>query len=513
MTLDSADPGYSWLRAYVNAFRRRKWWVLLAVVLTPAVAVAYSLKQPKRYEATAKVLLSRQNLASTLSGTASADVFQDPSRFAQTQVDIARVPTLAERVVRANSLTGTTAHSFLERSHVSAESNADVLDFQVEAASAARARLLATSYATEFTRYRRQLDAAAFNRAERHIRRRLEELKASGEKGSPLYASLAEKDEQLRTLSLLGTSNAALLRVADHASQVQPRPVRNGVLAGLLGLLLGVVVAGVVEALDTRTRSSDEISAMLGVPLIGRVPETALTRRRKAAPAIVRAPSSAEAEAFRMIRANLDVALRNTDRRTIMVTSALGLEGKTTTLANLAVALAIAGRHVIAVDLDLRRSSLGRLLGVPDSPGVSDVALGTVTLEQALVPASLRIGDALNGRQPQEGRLEVLPAGTPPPDPGELVGREIVSNILRRLRTRADILLVDTPPLLQVGDAMTLTDEVDAVLVVIRPNVVRRGVLNEFGRVLASARVDKLGFVLTGAPPDEIVGYGSYYTD
>ena len=93
------------------------------------------------------------------------------------------------------------------------------------------------------------------------------------------------------------------------------------------------------------------------------------------------------------------------------------------------------------------------------------------------------------------GTLDVLPAGTLPPDPGELVGRESVSSILRQLRERADVVLVDTPPLLQVGDALTLSGVVDALLLVVRPSVVRRGVLNELNRVLTNTRADKLGYV------------------
>ena len=209
----------------------------------------------------------------------------------------------------------------------------------------------------------------------------------------------------------LGTQNAVLLRAADEATRVQPRPVRNAILAGLLGFLLGVSAAGVAEALDTRTRSSGEISEALQLPLLGRVPESAFKRNKRTPLAMLRAPSGPEAEAFRIVRANLDLLLRNTDRRTIMVTSARGVEGKSLTLSNLAVALALAGRHVVAVDLDLRQPSLSSLFGVPSSPGVTEVASGAATLEEALVPALLQIDGSQNGRAAYGGRLEVLPAG------------------------------------------------------------------------------------------------------
>ncbi len=118
----------------------------------------------------------------------------------------------------------------------------------------------------------------------------------------------------------------------------------------------------------------------------------------------------------------------------------------------------------------------------------------------------------MNGRRADRGRVEVLPAGTLPADPGEFVARESISDLLHRLRSRADIVLVDTPPLLNVGDAITLSEAVDGVLLVVRPNVTRRDDLGELRRILSSAQADTLGFVLTGSRPAEMPGYGSYYT-
>ena len=124
------DLAYSPLRGYLAAVRRRWWYMVVAVVVTPAVAVAYSLTQPVRYEATAKVLLSRQDVAAALGGTAS-QVYQDPNRLAQTQLEIARVPELAQRVIRQNGLQGATVESFLDDSRVVAAANADILEFSV----------------------------------------------------------------------------------------------------------------------------------------------------------------------------------------------------------------------------------------------------------------------------------------------------------------------------------------------------------------------------------------------
>ncbi len=361
------------LRGYLAILRRRKWWVVVALVCALTGALAYSLGQAKRYEATATVLLS-QNLAGALSG--ASDAYQDPNRLARTQLEVARVPALADRVIRSLGLEGVTPASFLDDSEVRAKADADLLDFSVNASTPEQAIARATAYASEFTTFRRELETEAYARAERDVRARLRQLKAAGEGDSSLYESLLERSEQLRTLRTVGSSNAVLLRAADEATQVQPRPLRNGLLAGFLGLLIGIIAVGVVEALDTRVRSTDEIAEGLATPLLGRIPTSALRRKRKSPQLVMlRTPTGADAESFRILRANLEFVLRGTDCRTIMVTSASEVEGKSRTLSNLAIALSLAGRHVVAVDLDVRRPSLDALFGIEASPGAYEVVL------------------------------------------------------------------------------------------------------------------------------------------
>jgi non-specific protein-tyrosine kinase len=237
-------------------------------------------------------------------------------------------------------------------------------------------------------------------------------------------------------------------------------------------------------------------------------------------------PASTAAEAFRMLKTNLEFALLDRDVKTLMVTSSVEREGKSTTIANLAVALARAGKRVVLVDLDLRRPHLHKFFGV-EGPGLTEVALGRVHVTEALAPVAVggqstgrkRFGrsrgggeTALDGSAVQTaGRLEVLAAGPIPPDPGEFVGRRAVREILAELTERADIVLVDAPPVLHVGDAMTLTAVVDAVLVVTRMNVVRRNMLSELGRALARTPVPVVGFVTTAAQEEEGYGYGAEY--
>lgn len=231
-----------------------------------------------------------------------------------------------------------------------------------------------------------------------------------------------------------------------------------------------------------------------------------------------------DAEAFRMLRTSLEFSAIGEDIRSIMVTSALQNEGKSTTIANLAVAFARSGRKVILVDLDLRSPFVGRFFEVDNVPGVTTVARGRASLDEALVPIALTSPQRLetergngaaavsgNGTAPLSGILHVLPSGELPPNPGEFVTTEAVAKILAELSDRADLVLVDAPPLLPVGDAATLSAHIDALFVVARMNVIDRPALTELARRLSGIPAHVLGFVVAGGSHDASYGAGYGY--
>jgi non-specific protein-tyrosine kinase len=231
-------------------------------------------------------------------------------------------------------------------------------------------------------------------------------------------------------------------------------------------------------------------------------------------------PASARAEAFRMLRANLDSITLERGVRTIMITSALEQEGKSTTVANLAVAFARAGKRVVLVDLNLRRPVLARFFDL-DGPGLTQVALGHAPLEQALTRIAItdppgprrRLALRRGGNQTANvttellGLLEVLPSGPIPPDPGEFVSSPGLAKTLSVLRERADVVLVDAPQALNVGDVVSLSSRADGIAIVARPKALRRQTLVELNRVLALLRTPALGFVATDE--DDGDGYAS----
>ena len=223
------------------------------------------------------------------------------------------------------------------------------------------------------------------------------------------------------------------------------------------------------------------------------------------------APRSAEAESFRVLRATLDFANAEHGSRTIMITSAVDSEGKSTTVANLAVALARAGRRVVLIDADVGRPHLHRLFSLDERPGLTDLELGDTKLEEALQPISLteEASDAEHSgvRMDPIGSLEVLPGGSALQDPDELGFDNAVGRIIQRLRDRADIVLVDAPPLL-MGHAIALSAHVDAVVVVVRLKALRASALQDMSRILEASPATKLGFILTGVDKSE--GYGQH---
>ena len=239
------------LASQLKILARWKWLVLAFVVIVPAVAVAYSLQQSKLYEASAQVLLKNQSLASALVGITDTSAQDTPDRQAQTEAGLARVPDVAKRVLAVTNIKGMTVSDFLNSSSVDALSNANLLEFKVQAPTERDAANLATAYAAKYTGYKKELDTAAINKAEKDVSASLAKLGLNNANSS-LYNSLLKTRQDLKTLAALQTSNAILVKSADSAVQVRPRPLRNGAIGLVLGLLLGCGAAFMANALYTR---------------------------------------------------------------------------------------------------------------------------------------------------------------------------------------------------------------------------------------------------------------------
>jgi capsular exopolysaccharide synthesis family protein len=283
---------------------------------------------------------------------------------------------------------------------------------------------------------------------------------------------------------------------SNGAIQVQPTTRRNLMLGFGLGVLLAIGLAAIAHALDTRGKTVRSLEDQLGVPLLARIPapptgDGALVMRS--------APSGVHAEAYRVLRANLEFVNRGPGARVIMATSAVEGEGKSTTLANLALAYAREGKRVIVVDLDLRRPTVARLFEVDARPGVVDAAYGRTRLDRVLRPVA---GGS------HASSLMVIPSPTVTTDVGEFAASDQLRTLLAELRERADFIFVDAPPLLVSSDAITLGAIVDGIVLVTGPDSLRWEALDDVIRALSMCNAPTLGWVLTGT--EALPGYSSY---
>jgi Mrp family chromosome partitioning ATPase len=515
------------LRDYVQVVRRRLWLILLVALLAPAAAVAISLNQEKLFQASSQVYVSRQSPTSLVTGNFDPNSYANPDRLIATQAKIARARVIAKRTLAAAQIPGLTVDEFLANSSVTGDTNTDLLTFRVTSPSVAYAERLASGYAHQFKAYSTELASGQYKKSLQAVNRQLTQLRREGRDNGTFWDRLVDEQQQLQAFLAVQTSNTHVIQEAREAPQVQPRPVRNGILGFALGLIAGLGLAFLWEALDTRVRNADEVHAALGIPLLGRLPEPPRRLARRRALAMLEAPKSEHAEPFRILRNNLEFARLDRDVKTIMITSAIEGEGKSTTIANLAVAAARGGKRVIVADFDLRRPSLHDFFDLEEPVGLTQVALGHATLDDALVTLHIAVPDGgepaprANGRKKRgengngygdiEGVLQVLPAGPLPPDTTEFLQKRAVAQIIAELRERADLVLLDATPLLVVGDASALAGMVDGIVVAAKTKQVRKSMLREIARILDGLPAEKLGFVATGAElGGAYYGYGAH---
>jgi polysaccharide biosynthesis transport protein len=498
---------------YAAMLRRRKWVALLSLVIVPVTAVVLAVyEQQARYQATAQVLITTESAATRL--IAGQGGTEDPARLAQTQASLARANAIARGTLDRVGLRGRNPDDFLAASTVTADPSADLLNFRVTDPSRPLAIRLATAYAEEFALYRSRLESKEADQLRRRTEARLAALRASGETGSPLYATLAGRVRDLGILEAVQTPDYLVANRPEGAVQVSPRPVRTGLLGLILGCVLALGLMLLAEARDKTVHSAEEIRHALRVPLLARLRSP--SRKERAEPLVMLThPNGEAAERFRTLRTNLRFANIEVGAKTILFTSAVKAEGKSTTAANVAVALARAGTRVVLVDLDVRRPRLQQLFELDDRVGLIQVVLEQARLEDAVQPvrmtrAALKPVEAWSttGGSPSNGpqgfgELHLLGCGPTTTDVGEFFTHPRLATLLQTLRSVYDLVLIDAAPLLGVSDAAILSAHVDALVVVTRVRKLRHDALEDIVTALDASPATTLGFVVTAAELDE----------
>jgi tyrosine-protein kinase len=512
------------LRRYLEILRKHRLIAIAATILVPLAALLFSVLQAPAYQATAEVLLSSENIPANVSGVPDTTGDQLTERYVETQAGLARSPEVIERTLKAANRHDLSIDALLASSSVAPKTNSDFLEFSVVSDDPVAAPRLATEYARQFTRYRLELDTTPTRRAREQLQRRIRQLRRNGEADTALYSNLLGKEQELATFEALQTSKTYLVREARGAFQIRPRTRRNTLLGLNLGLLFAFGLVAIAHALDTRVWTVRELEAKLGLPLLARV---SLSPRGVHGSLVTRtAPSHPEAEAYRLLRANLDFVNRERDARVIMTTSTNEGEAKSTIVANLAITYAREGKRVILVDLDLRSPALAGLLDIPGNPGVVEAVLHGRDLSDVLtsvpgddagmarlgvIPAGGRPEDRLaesqggdvlaRARRTARGNPTARGAALRPPQTmavGEVVASSKLRLFLNGLREQADMVLVDGPALLGTGDAITLGSVVDGIVLVTDVGRLEHETVENVTRALSMCPAPTLGWVVTG---------------
>jgi non-specific protein-tyrosine kinase len=294
-------------------------------------------------------------------------------------------------------------------------------------------------------------------------------------------------------------SGAVEARVIEDAqtprNPVSPRPNRSLVIGLLLGAMVGVAVGLGLDALDRSVKSPEDAEGLVDAPSLATIPR--IRDLSRAATLVADDALSPAAEAYRALRTAVRFLEPDEPISTLVVTSASAGEGKTTTATNLAIALAQSGERVILVDADLRRARLADSLGLVGGLGLSDLILRTASMDDVL----------LGWRE----LLAVLPAGTVPPNPAELLGSQRMATVLAELAGRCDIVVIDTPPVLPVTDAVVLAAQADATLLVARYGKAQRSLVVEASKRLRGVGAYVVGSVLNAAPEAKAQDYYEAY--
>jgi succinoglycan biosynthesis transport protein ExoP len=350
-------------------------------------------------------------------------------------------------------------------------------------------------------------------------------LKRDAETNRALYEGLLEKLKEAGVTAGLRSNNIKVLDAARPPSApVEPNIPRNLAFALVLGSIFGVGLAFVLESMDNTVRTTEQAQLISLLPSLGMIPlgskasnngygskQLALASSKEAVELVTQVrPQSQMAESYRALRTSLLLSSLGAPPKVIMITSARPQEGKTTTAINSAIVLAQKGVRVLLVDADLRRPSVHKTLGMGPRSGLSNVLTGSATLEQTIAPS------------PILPNLFVLPAGSPPPNPAELLASPNMKDVLHQLREQFDHVVIDTPPTLSVTDAVVLSPRVDAIILVIRSGQTTKQALRRARDILMQVNAHVTGVLLNAvdlSSPDyyyyyEYQGkYSQYYQE
>lgn len=441
------------LADYVRMIRK-SWILIVALVLVAlGAAAAYSLTETPEYSASAKVFVSVQ----------SNDTVND--------------------LVQGNTFTQNRVRSYSELVSTPVVLGPVIEELGLSDSVQALASRVTATAPLDTTLIR--IDAVSTNAGE------------AADLANAASQSLASAVNELEApQASAAASPVRITQVSDAvapSSPVSPNIPLNLALGLLIGLALAFTAALLRQSLDARIRDAHDIGRITTAPVIGGIP---LHPKANTQPLTAQEdPGSARAESFRTLRTNFQFLGGRRGRRSFVFTSPAQGEGKTTTLLNLAIALSEAGRSVVVVDADLRQPAVAELMGLKNDRGLSDVLVGRLAFEDVVQPWS------------EVGLLEVVPAGSIPPNPSELLGSVPMLELLELLEQRYEYVLLDSTPLLPVTDAAVLSASVGGTVLVVAAGRTRKAQVQGAVNALENIDVAVAGIVLTMLPTTGMNGY------
>jgi succinoglycan biosynthesis transport protein ExoP len=504
---DHVDP-----RALIRPLWRRRWMIVAIVVLATVATYVYYGSRPKQYTATTSIFVRQSPLDQFLYGGSSG---ADPARTTVNQATLLDSRPVATAVVEQIHYPGS-PDALLGNVQASASAESDFVKIKAKGATAEQAAAIANGFAQQFialrsTDARKQVTAAAD--AAREKLRALPPGATVGAQRSALRTQIRE----LTIAAALPSANAQ--QVADALRPhfpSYPRPLRTAVFGLALSLVLAIALAFALERFDRRIKDIFELEELFPQPLLGALPRSG--DRLGGAQGAGLIPRDLK-EAVRRVRSNVLLGAIDNPLKTLLITSALPGEGKTTLARNLGLTLAESGQSVAIIDADFRRPALAPTLGAKARPGLTDVLIGAATLDDAvqrLIEPSNdgSVSAAIEGAGAR-GSVDVVAAGPTPPDPPTVTASRRLHELLAEIASQHDIVIIDSAPLLSVSDSLPLLSEVDGVLLVSRLGILTRDAARRLQQTLQRApRLFVVGFVANDVASTAFnEGYGYYETN
>jgi capsular exopolysaccharide synthesis family protein len=499
------------LREYLSIIWGRKWILVAVLATTTVAALFYSYRQTPLYTTSSEVIVR----------PARFDPKQPSAAFGLlnmlTEVQVANSSvvaelaqeTLADEGVRPGSVSATQVE------------DAETIVFASTSPNPEAAQATADAYADAYLTIRRSQVVKELEEARRPYETRIAEIdtelpqiaRAIDTLGESVRSSvlttkysalLSERSNLVSQLGDLGEPEniqvGDVLRTAGLPdSPSSPNHIRDGELGLVVGLALGIGVAFFRDRLDDRMRGRDDLELRSGAPVLAFIPKT---HSKNPAPITLVKPESEAAEAYKALRVRLLHLAGQQKFKTLVITSALAGEGKTSTTANLGVTLAMVGKRVVMISADLRRPRLQTYFPAED---------GLVGLTQILTREHYVLEEALSDTGVQN--LWLLHSGPQIDSPGplELLSSESMIDLIAELRSVADFVLIDTPPVMVSSDVAALAPMIDGVLFVADPRQVQRPILEQARRELQLMNVPLVGVIVNRHDPRRFRSYGSGY--